>query len=184
MSILIVNNATIVTMNRDTEIWQAIRSSSRGVRSRPSSQPNRSLKIQGHKIIDGQDQFVFPGFINTHTHSLPKQPEGLGRDKLAFDWLDSSVRKALHEIRYADVYHAAVAGCIENIRSGATTVLDYMYAHASQTGLDDAVVQAFDETGIRGILGRAHTKPTIFPRKINVRSMKPRTCFLRMLTGW
>ena len=60
--------------------------------------------------------------------------------------------------------YAAVVGCIENMRSGVTTVLDYMYAHGSQTGLDDAVVQAFDETGIRGILGRTHTKTNNFAK--------------------
>ena len=55
--------------------------------------------------------------------------------KLLFDWLDSSVRKALHEIRYADVYNAAVVGCIENMRSGILTVLDYMYAAWQRAGI-------------------------------------------------
>ena len=120
-------------------------------------------KYTSSKVIDGQDKFVFPGFINTHTHLFQNGLKGLGRDKLLFDWLDSSVRKALREIRFDDVYNAAVTGCIENMRSGVTTVLDYMYAHGSQLGLDDAVVKAFDDTGIRGILGRTHTKTDSLP---------------------
>jgi 5-methylthioadenosine/S-adenosylhomocysteine deaminase len=123
-------------------------------------------KYTSQKVIDGRDQFVFPGFINTHTHLFQNGLKGLGRDKRLFDWLDSSVRKALPEIHYEDVYASAVAGCIENIRSGVTTVLDYMYAHASEIGLDDAVIQAFEETGIRGILGRAHTKVSNMPKEI------------------
>jgi len=120
-------------------------------------------KYKSSTVIDGQDKFIFPGFINTHTHLFQNGLKGLGRDKLLFDWLDSSVRKALREIRFEDVYNAAVVGCIENMRSGVTTVLDYMYAHGSESGLDDAVIKAFDDTGIRGILGRAHTKTDSLP---------------------
>jgi 5-methylthioadenosine/S-adenosylhomocysteine deaminase len=162
---LIVNNATIVTMNKETEILEDYSLVVKGSRI-AAIEPSKSVsqKYDSSKVIDGRDQYIFPGFVNTHTHLFQNGLKGLGRDKLLFDWLDSSVRRALHEIHYVDVYNAAVAGCIENIRSGVTTVLDYMYAHGSQVGLDDAVVQAFDETGIRGILGRAHTKTDNFAK--------------------
>ncbi len=162
---LIVKNATIVTMDKETRILEdhsIVVAGSVIVAIEPSR--TISEKYESSKVIDGRDQFIFPGFINTHTHLFQNGLKGLGRDKLLFDWLDSSVRKALREIRYTDVYNAAVAGCIENIRSGVTTVLDYMYAHGSQLGLDDAVVKAFDETGIRGILGRTHTKTDRLPK--------------------
>ena len=162
---LIVKNATIVTMDKDLRILEDHSMMIKGnkiVAIEPTQSAEKKYKSQ--KGIDGQDQCVFPGFINTHTHLFQNGLKGLGRDKLLFDWLDSSVRKALREIRHEDVYNAAVAGCIENIRSGVTTVLDYMYAHGSELGLDDAVIKAFDETGIRGILGRAHTKTEALPK--------------------
>jgi 5-methylthioadenosine/S-adenosylhomocysteine deaminase len=161
---LIVKNATIITMDRENSILEDHSIVIRGseiIALEPSESAAR--KYDSRKVIDGQDQFVFPGFINTHTHLFQNGLKGLGRDKLLFDWLDSSVRKALREIRYQDVYNAAAAGCIENIRSGVTTILDYMYAHGSELGLDDAVVKAFDETGIRGVLGRTHTKTDFLP---------------------
>ena len=49
------------------------------------------------------------------------------------------------------------------MNTGATTVLDYQYCHAHELGLDDAVVEAFKRTGIRGILGRGHTKVVNYP---------------------
>jgi 5-methylthioadenosine/S-adenosylhomocysteine deaminase len=182
---LIVNNATIVTMDNETRILEDHSLVVKGSVI-AAIEPSKlvSEKYESSKVIDGWDQYIFPGFINTHTHLFQNGLKGLGRDKLLFDWLDSSVRKALHEIRYPDVYNAAVVGCIENMRSGVTTVLDYMYAHGSQTGLDDAVVQAFDETGIRGILGRTHTKTNNLPKAVNVPLMKRRTCFFKMLNGW
>jgi 5-methylthioadenosine/S-adenosylhomocysteine deaminase len=161
---LIINHATIVTMDKDLHILQDYALMVKGSAIAALEPADQALqKYSSHKVIDGRDQFIFPGFINTHTHLFQNGLKGLGRDKRLFEWLDSSVRKALPEIRYENVYHAALAGCLENIRSGVTTVLDYMYAHASQLGLDDAVVQAFDETGVRGILGRAHTKVAFLP---------------------
>jgi 5-methylthioadenosine/S-adenosylhomocysteine deaminase len=161
---LIVNNATVVTMDADTRIlegYSIVVDGSRIITMEPTHRISKGY--YSTKNIDAQDQFVFPGFINTHTHLFQNCLKGLGRDKLLFDWLDNSVRKALPEIRYENVYLAATAGCIENIRSGVTTVLDYMYAHASETGLDDGVVRAFDDSGIRGILGRACAKFTPSP---------------------
>lgn len=161
---LIVKNTTLVTMDRDIRILQdhaLVVQGSTIVAIGPSAEILGAYRSP--TVLDGRDRFVFPGFINTHTHLFQNALKGLGRDKTLFDWLDSSVRKALHEIRHTDVYNAAVAGCLENIRSGVTTVLDYMYAHASEAGLDDAVVKAFERTGIRGILGRAHTKTDGFP---------------------
>ena len=164
---LIVRDTTLVTMDQSISILEdhamAIRDS-RIVAMGPSAE--LLAAYASPVVIDGRDRFVFPGFINTHTHLFQNALKGLGRDLRLFDWLDNSVRKALHEIRSVDIYNAAVAGCLENIRSGVTTVLDYMYAHASESGLDDAVVRAFERTGIRGILGRAHTKTDGFPDAI------------------
>ncbi|MEW6623356.1 MAG: amidohydrolase family protein [Bacillota bacterium] len=53
-------------------------------------------------------------------------------------------------------YYAAMIGCLESIHSGTTTVLDYMYFQ-SRPRLNDAVIKAFRDTGIRGILGRGYT---------------------------
>ncbi len=166
---LIVKNATIVTMDKDVTLLEGHALVVKGSQIAAIEADETALEhYDSPKIIDGQDQFVFPGFINTHTHLFQNALKGLGRDKPLFEWLDSSVRKALPEIRYENVYQAALAGCIENIRSGVTTILDYMYAHCSQVGLDDAVVQAFDESGVRGILGRAHADlPKEVPCAVN-----------------
>ena len=58
-----------------------------------------------------------------------------------------------------DVFIATTAGCMESMESGVTTFLDYMYCHGtSLEALDDAVIEAFRNTGMKGMLGRAHTQ--------------------------
>src|ERR1035437_9846961 len=102
---LIVKNATIITMNQDMKILAGHSLVIKGSEIK-AIEPTESVfeKYDSHKIIDGQDQFVFPGFINTHTHLFQNNLKGLGRDKLLMDWLNSSVRRALPEIRFNDVY--------------------------------------------------------------------------------
>ena len=48
---------------------------------------------------------------------------------------------------------AAALGCIESLRSGCTTLFDYMVDHPD-IEVYDAILQAFDDVGIQGILGR------------------------------
>ena len=122
-------------------------------------------EYQARKIVDAAGRVVLPGFISTHSHLFQTMLKGLGRDKHLIDWLNSSVRVALHNYDEETVYYAALNGCIEAIRSGTTTILDYMYCHAVP-GLDDAVLRAFEDIGIRGVLGRAFTNVAAFPPEI------------------
>ena len=47
---------------------------------------------EASRVVDAKGKFVFPGMISTHSHLFQTMLKGLGRDKLLFDWLDSSVR--------------------------------------------------------------------------------------------
>lgn len=122
-------------------------------------------EYRAQKIIDAKGKFVFPGFISTHTHLFQVMLKGLGRDKTLFDWLDSSVRRAIHKIDKECCHYAALTGCIEAIRTGTTTVLDYMYCHG-QPDLDIEVLNALEKIGIRGVFGRGNTNTDSFPKDI------------------
>lgn len=119
------------------------------------------------KVVDAKGRFVFPGLISTHSHLFQNMLKGLGRDKLLFDWLDSSVRTALYRFDKEACYYAALSGCMEAIQSGTTTILDYMYCH-TQPGLDDCVTQAMEDIGIRGVFGRGFTDTSNFPPEFKV----------------
>lgn len=114
-------------------------------------------QYESDHVIDGTGKFLFPGFVNPHAHLFQMLLKGLGRDKYLLDWLNASVYKALPKIKYEDVLAAATAGCMENIKSGVTTIVDFMYCHGTSLDqLDNAVLDAFDKTKIRGYLARGH----------------------------
>ena len=122
-------------------------------------------EYQARKTIDATGYVVFPGLISTHSHLFQTMLKGLGRDKQLIDWLDSSIRVALHNYDEETVYYAALNGCLEAIHSGTTTILDYMYCHPIP-GLDECVTRAFDEIGIRGVLGRSYSDVKKYPPSI------------------
>lgn len=126
-----------------------------------------AANYEADRVVDAKGKFVFPGMISTHSHLFQNMLKGLGRDKLLFDWLDSSVRKALYRFDGESCYYAALAGCMEAIQSGTTTLLDYMYCH-TKPGLDDYVMKAMEDVGIRGILGRGFTNTANFPPEFGV----------------
>jgi 5-methylthioadenosine/S-adenosylhomocysteine deaminase len=114
------------------------------------------------KVIDGRGKVLYPGFVSTHTHLFQSLLKGLGRDKPLFEWLDSSVRRALRNYDGQTMYYAALIGLIEAVRSGTTTITDYQYCH-SEALIDDHVLRAYADLQVRGVLSRAHTKVGGFP---------------------
>lgn len=162
---LLIKNAYAVTMNKSRQILD---NAGIAVLEDKIVEIGASGEIESKyaadKTIDAKGKFVFPGFVSTHTHLFQVLLKGLGRDKPLLEWLDSSVRRALCKIDKECCYYAAMTGCIEAIRTGTTTVLDYMYCHG-QEDLDSSVMQAFKDIGIRGILGRGNTKTDNFPKE-------------------
>lgn len=162
---LIIKNALIVTMNTKREILDNASIAIAGDKIIAIG-PSIDIESQyaSNKIIDARGKFIFPGFISTHTHLFQELLKGLGRDKPLLEWLDSSIRRAICNIDKECCYYAALTGCIESIRTGTTTVLDYQYCHG-QENLDDSILQALDDIGIRGIFGRGHTKTDKYPKE-------------------
>lgn len=155
---LILKNACIVTMDRDRRILyhSALAIVDDRIAAIGSNEEILS-DWEAAREIDCTNKVIFPGLINTHNHLFQVLLKGLGRDKLLFDWLNSSVRKAICRITPERAKLAALVGCMENIHAGCTTVMDYQYCHG-YPGIDDAVCDAFDEIGIRAVLARSFTE--------------------------
>lgn len=109
-------------------------------------------KYKPEKEIDARRKVIFPGLINAHTHMFQVLLRNLAVDAPLLDWLKSVIHPAISVLKEegGDIRTAALLGCIENIKSGVTYVVDNHYGG----GKYDAVIEAMVETGIRGCLAR------------------------------
>lgn len=101
------------------------------------------------EVIDCRGRIVIPGMVNTHTHLFQTLLKGLGDDRVLKDWFTCMTGPAAVELTIEDVAAAALHGCVENIRGGVTSLVDFMYAHP-RPGLTQPVIEAFEASGIRG----------------------------------
>ncbi len=114
-------------------------------------------------VIDGTNMAVIPGMINGHTHLFQTFFRGLGDDKSLLDWLRDYIWPTASEMTAAEVGLAATVGLIENLRTGATSVIDHQYIHADPA-TDDAVCAAADRLGVRFLLARGWADRNYEPR--------------------
>jgi len=96
---------------------------------------------------------VMPGMVNAHLHTFQSFIRGLSYDKPLRSWLEETVWPTATSMTAHDVYLAAKITLVENLRGGATAVIDNQYLH-SDRGNDDAACRAADELGIRFLLAR------------------------------
>ncbi|MGL4307363.1 MAG: amidohydrolase family protein [Cetobacterium sp.] len=148
-------NGIIVTVNGNRDILYdgGILIENDLIKAVDYSKNLEQLETEVDEVIDLDGKIIFPGFINTHNHLFQTLLKGLGDDMVLKDWLSTMTFPAANYLEPRDTYNAAMVGCLEGLRSGITTMVDYMYPH-SKEGLTDGIAEAYKELKIRGILGR------------------------------
>jgi 5-methylthioadenosine/S-adenosylhomocysteine deaminase len=114
------------------------------------------MNYESNQVWNADGKLLLPGFINTHCHLFQTFMRGLGKDLPFIQWMTNSVRLMMPNLDEESIYLAAMVGCMESIRSGVTTLVDFMYAHV-KPHYADHVLRAFDDCGIRGVLARGMT---------------------------
>lgn len=107
-------------------------------------------KYKAERVIDTSKKVIFPGFVNAHTHMFQVLLRNLAVDMVLLDWLKRSIWPMLFSMDEKDVYVSSLLGCIENIRSGVTCIVDNHYGGKYY----DEVVKAMIGTGVRGCVPR------------------------------
>ncbi|MEV0249101.1 amidohydrolase family protein [Nocardia sp. NPDC050712] len=102
--------------------------------------------------VDGGGGHLLPGFVNTHTHLQQAVLRGIGEGLPLLAWLQCVGERTVAATP-EQTYLSALAGGLELLRGGVTTVVEHMWPNRSEA-VHDAMIRALDELGIRVILGR------------------------------
>jgi 5-methylthioadenosine/S-adenosylhomocysteine deaminase len=147
-------NGWLVTMNERRQVLDEASLYVEGERIAAIATLDSLCRAQPQaEVIDCSGRIVMPGMVNTHTHLFQTLLKGLGDDMILRKWFTCMTLPAAEAIGPEDIYAAGLHGCDESIRSGVTTLVDFQYINA-RPGLTEAVIHAFEETGIRGFVCR------------------------------
>ena len=81
----------------------------------------------GQTVLEAAGKALFPGLLNIHTHLFQSAVKGLGEDMAVEQWVQAVTFPTAQALEPREAYLFAMVSCLENLRSGATTVVDFMY---------------------------------------------------------
>ena len=132
------------------------------------------------RVIDGRDLVVTPGFFNGHMHISYAHPvRGIFPDDVG------SPLKQVFTLQGAmteeEEYHASLLALVELVKNGTVCLLD-----PGSTKYPDACLQAYEDAGIRVIMGECVTDrdaPWPLPRYATAEAVARTVAFLDKWNG-
>ena len=106
----------------------------------------------GARVLDAEHMAVMPGMVNAHTHLSQTFLRGLADDRPLLRWLREIIWPAQAALTPEDMYLAALLGLVENLRCGATTVVQHQKLPGRQHMA--ATARAAEQLGVRLVLAR------------------------------
>jgi len=154
MSTILIKNGTVLTINNEKQIYKKgfVLIENDLIADIGAGDPPAAYE-KADQILDASHMAVMPGMVNAHTHLFQSFIRGLADDKPLLEWLEAAIWPVAKALTPEEAYVAALVGLMENIRGGATAVIDHQYIHTDPFN-DDSVCQAAEEAGVRFLLAR------------------------------
>ncbi|MCB0025052.1 MAG: amidohydrolase family protein, partial [Caldilinea sp.] len=147
---LIVRHALIITQDEQRSVFEdGALAVDGGVIVALGKTAEIEQRFVAAKRIDASGRALFPGLLNIHTHLFQSAVKGLGEDMAVEQWVQAVTFPTAATMNAEEVYLLSLVSCLENLRSGATTVMDFMYG-MRDPALHEAVIRAMVDSGLRG----------------------------------
>lgn len=99
------------------------------------------------EVLDGHGMLMFPGMADIHTHMVQSLTKGPLDDLNITHWL-TKMLSVQWSLTAEEWYWGVLLGCLQSLRFGVTAINEMTYfPHI------DAVVQAYEDAGIRATFG-------------------------------
>jgi putative selenium metabolism protein SsnA len=154
---MLVTNAKIITWDKQNSILngQAIRVTDSKI-SDIVLKNELLTKYPDEEELDAKGQFLMPGLICAHTHFYGTFSRGLcipGDVPADFPEILKKLWWPLDQsLGREDIKYSALVCMIDAIKHGTTTLFDHHASPNFITGSLDLIEEAFDETGLRGVV--------------------------------
>ncbi len=104
-------------------------------------------------VVDGRHRLVIPGLINAHYHSHDVLSRGMFEDIPLEVWIALAILPPTRKLTAREVRLRTLLGAIDCLRNGITTVQDMLGCGPGSEEHVEAAIKAYDEIGIRCVLG-------------------------------
>jgi 5-methylthioadenosine/S-adenosylhomocysteine deaminase len=102
-------------------------------------------------VIDCTDRIVLPGFVDTHRHLWQMLLRSFSVEMSLGEYLEKVLRPFQAVLTPAELRLGTLAGALECLASGVTTVQDFSFAPTFAHA--EAAVQGLRESGVRAMFG-------------------------------
>ncbi len=151
---LLITDAHVITMDDRGREFERGAVAVKGPRiAAVGSSDDLAKAYTADRLLDAAGKVLLPGFVNTHTHLFQTLLKGLGEGLDLLTWIHRVTTPAAILMSQEDAYLGALAACMENLLSGCTTVVEFMYGHPDHS-IYDPILQGMLDSGVRGVLGR------------------------------
>ena len=152
----LIKNPWIVTMNAGYDIIRGGYVLIEGDTIREvggGAQRMEELEREAETVLEAGDKILLPGLVNAHSHMFQTFMRGLADDKHLYQWLSEEIWPFSALMSEEDFYYAGLIASLENLKTGATGVIDQHYIYTSLNN-GDKIFQAMADAGIRGSMCR------------------------------
>lgn len=113
------------------------------------------LDATGADVVDLTDRIVIPGLVNAHLHTWQTALRFAGADWSLLEYLAHTHGHVARRYRPEDMYIGTLAGALNQINCGTTTLGDWCH-NCLTPAHTDAGLDALTAAGIRAVLLARH----------------------------
>jgi cytosine/adenosine deaminase-related metal-dependent hydrolase len=156
---LLISGATVVSMDDVLGVIENAQLVIEGDRIISlSSELSAPPVLATDEVIDARGFIVMPGFINAHMHTWQTALRGVAGNWTLleyFRWMHAGLAT---QFAPADIYIGTLAGALNQLNCGTTTLVDWCHNNPTPEHTD-AAVDALESSGIRAAFFHGSPKP-------------------------